>query len=125
MATATSNSQQPARFSKRRVAALLLVALAAMALVWTAMNFGMLKGNASLGSGYMAHVTCSCRYVEGRSLEDCAKDNEEGTEIVSISDDPDNKRITASVPFLATAMAEKRGAYGCLQLTDDEIKRLD
>ena len=46
-------------------------------------------------------------------------------EIVSISDDPDNKRITASVPFLAEAAAEKRGEFGCLPLTSEEMEAIN
>ncbi len=87
-------------------------------------NFASLKGNAQLGASYAAHVTCSCRYIEGRSLEDCQKDFEAGMEIVSLSDDPDNKRMTAYVPFLAEAIAERRGEFGCIQLNEEEIDAL-
>ena len=45
-------------------------------------------------------------------------------ELVSLSDDPENKRVTASVPFLAEAVAERRGDFGCLQLNDKEIEAL-
>jgi hypothetical protein len=116
MATATSDiPSAKGPISKRRMAAYAGIALFVLALAWLAFNFSTLKGNAKLGTGYAAHVTCSCRYIEGRSLEDCAKDMEAGTEIVSISDDPENKRITTSVAF---------GDFGCLQLTDEEIDAL-
>lgn len=123
MATATS------KFSLGKIGTgrMLLIAAAALlfaALSWLMLNFADLKGNARLGSSYMAHVTCSCRYIQGRSLTDCAKDGEAGTEIVRISDDPANKRVTASVPFLATAMAQHRGQFGCQQLNDAEMDAL-
>jgi hypothetical protein len=125
MATATSNKPlMKTPMSKRRMAAYAGIGVLVIALLLLAFNFTALKGNAKLGTGYAAHVTCSCRYIEGRSLEDCAKDMEAGTEIVSISDDPENKRITTSVAFLATAIAEKRGEFGCYQLNDEEMDAL-
>jgi hypothetical protein len=45
-------------------------------------------------------------------------------EIVRLSDDPEHKRIYASVPFLAKAVAERRGAFGCMQLNEAEIDAL-
>lgn len=125
MATATSNIlPAKAPMSKWRMAAYTGIILFTLALLWLAFNFSVLKGNAKLGTGYAAHVTCSCRYIEGRSVKDCAKDMEAGTEIVSIADDPENKRVTTSVAFLATAMAEKRGEFGCVQLTGEEMDAL-
>lgn len=120
MATATSKF----RIGKRRLVIFILLGAAALALFWLILNFATLKGNARLGSSYAAHVTCSCRYIEGRSLSDCRKDKEAGMELVRISDDRANKRITAWVPFLASAMAERRGEFGCLQLTEEEIRAL-
>jgi hypothetical protein len=125
MATATQNSASKAPLSKRRIAAYILaglLALGALILVW---NFTALSGFARLGSGYAAHVTCSCRYIEGRDMASCATDAEDGMEIVSVSDDPANKRITATVPFLAKAVAEMRGEFGCQQLEKAEIEALD
>ncbi|MFN3452466.1 MAG: hypothetical protein ACK4ZE_09950, partial [Sphingorhabdus sp.] len=62
--------------------------------------------------------------VEGRDMASCETDKEKGMEIVRLSDDPENKRIYASVPFLAKAVAERRGAYGCVQLNQAEIEAL-
>ena len=120
MATATSKS----RPSKRRIAAYIAFGIVVIAVIWLAFNLAELKGNAKLGSAYAAHITCSCRYIEGRSLTDCAKDMEAGMEIVSVSDDPENKRVTASVAFLAEAVAELRGKSGCLNLNEAEIEAL-
>jgi len=77
-----------------------------------------------LGAAYGAHITCSCRYIEGRDTASCETDKEKGLEIVRLSDDPENKRIYASVPFLAKAVAERRGANGCVQLKQTEIDAL-
>lgn len=124
MATATSPKQlKPAgsRIRTARNVALVLIAMAALWLVW---NWSSIKGQAQLGASYGAHVACSCRYIEGRDLKSCATDFEPGMELVSLSDDPENKRVTASVPFLAEAVAERRGDFGCLQLNDKEIEAL-
>ncbi len=45
-------------------------------------------------------------------------------ELVSLSDDPENMRVIASVPFLAKAIAERRGDFGCVQLNEKEIDLL-
>jgi hypothetical protein len=66
------------------------------------------------GTAYGARVGCSCRYVGGRDLEDCLKDYEPGMEIVSLSEDPEAKSVTASVPLLASQTARFREGYGCV-----------
>jgi hypothetical protein len=63
---------------------------------------------------YGAHVTCSCRFIEGRSLDDCAKDKLDGMALVRFSEDPQTKSITASVPFVARETATWRKGYGCV-----------
>jgi hypothetical protein len=57
-------------------------------------------------------------------MEACQSDKEAGMAFVSLSDDPENKRVYASVPFLAEAVAERRGAFGCVQLNDAEMQAL-
>lgn len=124
MATATSKqpTKGPAGFwQKAKLAALAILALAALWLVW---NWNSIKGQARVGAAYGAHITCSCRYIEGRDMASCETDKEVGMELVSLSDDPENKRVTASVPFLAEAVAERRGAFGCVQLNEAEIEAL-
>jgi hypothetical protein len=89
--------------------------------VW---NWGSIKGQARVGAAYGAHITCSCRYIEGRDMASCETDKEAGMALVGFSDDPENKRVTASVPFLAEAVAERRGSFGCVQLNEAEIDAL-
>jgi hypothetical protein len=129
MATATSlkpKSDAPkapiSRAQKIRYGALAVLGLL---LLWLVFSFADIKGQAKLGASYAAHVACSCRYIEGRSLDACYKDFEPGMGLVSLSDDPQNKRITAFVPLLAHAVAERRGDFGCQQLNDKEIEALD
>ena len=71
-------------------------------------------GYAGAGSNYSAHVVCSCRYIGGRSLEDCKKDRLAGMELVSISDDEEAKSVTARYPILPPAVATYRKGYGCV-----------
>jgi hypothetical protein len=125
MATATPNPTHKAPRNKWRTAKIALIAALVLILLLLMFNFATLKGYARLGTGYAAHVTCSCRYIEGRDMESCANDAEAGMEIVSVSDDPENKRVTASVPFLANAAAELRGEFGCQQLNKAELEALD
>ena len=67
-----------------------------------------------LASSYDAKEACSCRYVAGRSLEDCKKDFEPGMQAVFLSDDPEARSVTAYVPLLASETARYRDGPGCL-----------
>lgn len=88
-----------------------LAALFALFAIW---KFPAFKAQAELGSAYAARVGCSCRYVQGRSLENCQSDFEPGMEMVSLSEDPATKTVTGSVPLLASRSARYVGASGCL-----------
>jgi hypothetical protein len=102
-----------------------LFAVSGLLLLWFALSFGDIKGQAQLGTSYAAHIACSCRYIQGRPLDSCYTDFEPGMGLVSLADDPENKRVAASVPLLAHAVAERRGDFGCLQLNEKEISALD
>ena len=124
MATATSTEStkgSPRSFRKLKIVAVVVVMIAALWLLW---NWNSIKGQARVGAAYGAHVTCSCRYIEGRDMPSCETDKEDGMEIVRLRDDPENNRVYASVPFLAEAVAERRGAFGCIQLNEAEIEAL-
>lgn len=90
---------------------LLLAVLLAIFAIW---KFPSFKAEAELGSAYAARVGCSCRYVQGRSLESCQSDFEPGMEMVSLSEDPATRTVTGSVPLLASRSARYAGASGCL-----------
>jgi hypothetical protein len=134
MATGTSQSGKidgtrqrqkrgPAAMSQKSKLGLLLLLL--IAFLWVLFNFGGVQAQAQLGASYASHIACSCRYIEGRPLDACYKDFEPGMGMVSLTDDPNNKRVTASVPLLAHAVAERRGDFGCQQLNEQEIEKLD
>jgi hypothetical protein len=120
MATATSKPASP-KMRTARTILLTVFAIVAILFVW---NWGSIKGQARVGAAYGAHITCSCRYIEGRDMASCETDKEAGMALVGFSDDPENKRVTASVPFLAEAVAERRGSFGCVQLNEAEIDAL-
>lgn len=69
---------------------------------------------AQAATAYTARVACSCRYVAGRSLEDCEKDKLEGTEFVTLVEDPATQTITARFPLIAVDRASYREGYGCV-----------
>src|SRR3546814_18398693 len=79
-------------------------------------KFPSFKAQAELGSAYAARVGCSCRYVQGRSLESCQSDFVPGMEMVSLSEDPATRTVTGSVPLLASSSARYAGASGFLKM---------
>ena len=126
-AMATQTSKPPAKDAWPLVKKVKYTAgaIGALFVLWLVFNFADIKAQAKLGASYGAHIACSCRYIEGRPLASCEKDFEAGMELVSVSDDAENKRVTASVPFLAQAVAERRSEFGCIQLNQNEIDELD
>jgi hypothetical protein len=80
---------------------------------WLGLKYSSLGKRAELGAGYLAHVVCSCRYVGNRSMASCDTDREPGTEIVRITEDNTKRRITASVPLLASRTARYDPEFGC------------
>ncbi len=91
---------------------LLVVAVLLCGLGW--INRAPVLGYTAAGASYGAHVTCSCRYIAGRSLEDCKKDRLSGMELVSLSDDEEAKSVTARFPLLPSVTATYRKGYGCV-----------
>ena len=72
------------------------------------------EGYARVSTAYSARVACSCRFVAGRSLEDCRKDKLAGMEAVTLRDNPEAKSVTARFPLVAEATATYREGYGCV-----------
>ncbi|MEM7665470.1 MAG: hypothetical protein AAF250_06395 [Pseudomonadota bacterium] len=73
-----------------------------------------IEGYAEVGTSYAARVACSCRFVAGRSLEDCEKDKLGGMELVTLVDDPTAKSVTARFPLVTANTATYREGYGCV-----------
>ena len=108
MATAKTRSRK----TRFRLFLLLLV-MALLGGAWVAWG-AELRHTGEAGSAYAARVGCSCRFVAGRSLDDCAKDKLDGMELVSLSEDGPAKSVTASIPLLASDTATYREGYGCV-----------
>ena len=101
---------QPRR--RRWQTALALVLLSAvLALIWF---WKPLAGYAGAGASYGAKVTCACRFIGGRSLQDCRKDFVSGMGLVSLSDDTKAKSATARLPLLSSQTARYREGEGCV-----------
>lgn len=94
-----------------RYAALLLGVALLVLLIWKWSDW---RATAQVGAAYGARMTCSCRYVEGRNIGSCKGDTEPGMGIVSISDDPEDKAVTGSVPAMASRTARFKPGFGCL-----------
>jgi hypothetical protein len=73
-----------------------------------------MRGYAGVSTAYSARVACSCRFVAGRSLADCAKDKLAGMELVTLVDDPEARSVTARFPLVASTTATYREGYGCV-----------
>ena len=92
---------------------LLLLVLALLGAAWFAWGEG-LRQTGGVGSAYAARVGCSCRFVAGRDLDECAKDKLAGMELISLSEDVQAKSVTASIPLIASDTASYREGYGCV-----------
>lgn len=92
----------------------LLLVAAALAAVWFSSFGERLRGDAAAGTAYGARVACSCRFVAGRSMGDCAKDKLAGMALIRLSADEEAKSVTASVPLVASETARLRPGYGCV-----------
>lgn len=92
----------------------LLVLAGCLAALWFSGLGQRLRGDAMAGTAYGARVACSCRFVAGRSMEDCAKDKLAGMGLIRFSADEETKSVTASVPLVASDTASLHEGYGCV-----------
>ena len=72
------------------------------------------RAYAHAATSYSARVACSCRFVAGRSLEDCEKDKLAGMEFVTLVEDPSTRTVTARFPLIAVDNATYREGFGCV-----------
>lgn len=92
-----------------------VLAILVLAIAGAATTFRKeINGYGTIASAYSARVACSCRYVAGRPLKDCAKDKLAGMEAVTLVEDDEAKSVTARFPLVASATATYRKGYGCV-----------
>ncbi len=89
---------------------MLAVVLAVAALVWF---WRPLSAQAGAAAAYGARIGCSCRFVAGRSLDQCRDDFMPGMGLVVLSDDEEDKSVTARVFPIASETARWRKGQGC------------
>ncbi len=111
MNASTATTSMP-RLTRRWWFWLVLLA-AVLVAIWGGLKFSSTGKRAELAAGYLAHVVCSCRYVGNRDMPSCETDREPGTEIVTVTDDPARRQVTASVPLLASRTARYDPEFGC------------
>ena len=100
------------RSKSRRGVWLLVVVAAVLGAAW--LTWGEeLRRTGTTGTAYAARVACSCRFVAGRSMGDCAKDKLAGMELIRLSEDATARSVTATLPLLASDTAAYREGYGC------------
>lgn len=109
-------AKSPTRTAKgRKRWGLWLLAIVALAVGGAAWAFREpINGYGNTAAAYSARVACSCRFVAGRSLEDCRKDKLAGMEAVTLRDNTEAKSVTARFPLVAEATATWREGYGCV-----------
>jgi hypothetical protein len=114
LAMAKSPASRSATRGGRRWSLWLLV-IAALGIGGAAWAFREpIHGYTTIASAYSARVACSCRFVAGRSLKDCAKDKLAGMEAVTLVEDVEAGSVTARFPLIAEATATYREGYGCV-----------
>ena len=92
--------------------ALLAVLLVGGATVWF---YGdVIGGYAQAGTSYGAKNACSCRYLAGRELGNCDEDFLPGMQVVFLTEDEEEKSVTATIPLVASNRARFREGFGCV-----------
>ena len=99
---------------KAHMAGYAVAGLIAAGIALLAWSWPDLKTRAEAGAGYGARIGCSCRYVQGRTMESCEQDMETGMEIVMLDDQPDERAVAASVPLMAKRVARFQPGFGCV-----------
>jgi hypothetical protein len=116
---ATGNHSSPTAPSltiaprRRRWLRWVLVALALIAAL-VALFLSPLRSFAQTGASYGARVACSCRFVGGRALSDCKQDFEPGMELVTLSENVDERSVTARFALIVSDKATYRNGWGCV-----------
>jgi hypothetical protein len=70
---------------------------------------------ADVAAGYSARLICACHYVEGRGWQGCRADlaDESFLELVMLAKDDERRKVTASIPLIASRSATFEPGIGC------------
>ena len=109
-----AKTRRKSKIAPRRSWSLALLVLGAVIAAALVAYREPIVGNSTAATAYAARVACSCRYVAGRSLDDCKKDKISGMELVMLSDDDKSMSVTATVPLVTSDTASYRKGYGCV-----------
>jgi len=72
-----------------------------------------LVDTATVGTRYVAKMTCSCVFVSERDIDVCVADLPDAVGSVNISHDEERRQIKASVVWVFRATAEHEEGKGC------------
>lgn len=88
-----------------------LLGTLALLVVW---KWSEWQAQAQAGSAYAARITCSCRFIEGRSMESCARDIADDAGLVRVREETETRAVSASVPLFGSARAHLKPGFGCV-----------
>lgn len=72
------------------------------------------RAYAQAGTGYAAKNACACRHISGRELSHCRDDFISGMGLIMLTEDTQERSVTASVPLIASNTAQYRQGFGCV-----------
>lgn len=91
-----------------------------LVLVVLAWSWSSLRAFAVTGVSYGVRVACPCRFIAGRDLASCKDDFRSGFGPLWLSEDAEDKSVTAWSPLLASQTATFREGQGCVLETWDD-----
>jgi hypothetical protein len=94
----------------------LLWAPAALIALYVTMSWPGWRAEAAQAAGLGARIMCACRYAQGRELGQCRADlaGIPWMALVRYAEESQARRITASIPLMATRTARHMEGFGCL-----------
>jgi hypothetical protein len=98
------------RIGAVRIALAIALALAVASFFWG----GKVHGLTQAGTAYGAKNACSCRFLAHRELDSCYADFVPGMETVFLSEDAEDRAVTAWIPLLASNTAHFSEGSGCV-----------
>ena len=115
MAKGKETSAPPRRMVGKVLPWLLIAVILVLAWLWPTM-----AGYTRTGAAVGARLACSCRYVAGRSLSECRRHFESGMGPVWLSEDAEEKSVTARYLLFSSQTARYRRGQGSVLEAWDE-----